>query len=144
QWAPRRFGKAGPWTDVWALALTYLEVVAGRPIIDGDPMGMMGTVLDERRRPTPRAEGIAVPDAIEALFTRALALDPRARLADAGVFGAELERALDLPPSARPIPLTARVAHHAVRPALGSSPDSTLPSANAPTALADPPPPAAR
>jgi eukaryotic-like serine/threonine-protein kinase len=90
QWMPKRFGQTGPWTDVWGLALTMVEVAAARPIIDGDQAAMMGTALDERRRPTPRIEGVDVSNEVEAVFARALALDPRDRQPDAGVFWDEL------------------------------------------------------
>ncbi|MEI9940036.1 MAG: serine/threonine-protein kinase [Pseudomonadota bacterium] len=103
QWAPRHYGQTGPWTDVWGLALCMVEVMAARTVIEGDPATMMGIALDPKRRPTPRHEGIDLPDAIEAVFERALALDPRARQRDAGVFWNELVAALDQPePVARP------------------------------------------
>jgi eukaryotic-like serine/threonine-protein kinase len=86
QWVPKRYGQTGPWTDVWGLALTMVELAAGRPVLDGDHAAMMGTTLDEGRRPTPRTEGVAVIDAVEAVFERALAVDPRMRYRDAGVF----------------------------------------------------------
>jgi eukaryotic-like serine/threonine-protein kinase len=94
QWLPKRFGQTGPWTDVWGLALTMVEVMAARPIIDGDQAAMMGTALDGRRRPTPRTEGVEVSDEVEEVFERALALDPRERQPDAGVFWDELLEAL--------------------------------------------------
>ena len=148
QWAPRRFGTTGPWTDVWGLALTFMEILAGRPIIDGDPMAMMGTIMDEKRRPTPRTEGIAVNDALEALFRRALAIDPRARPADAGAFWDEVERALTLEPSAAPIARPGRPGPRGSLPdALDLEFRAQLPSVNAPTELADGsprPPPASR
>ena len=94
QWAPRHYGQTGPWTDVWGLALCLVEVIAGRTLIEGDPATMMGIALDAGRRPTPRNEGVEVPDGVEAVFARALALDPRARQRDAGVFWNELVAAM--------------------------------------------------
>ncbi|HTA94213.1 MAG TPA: protein kinase [Polyangiaceae bacterium] len=105
QWAPKHFGQTGPWTDVWGLALCMVEALAARPVIDGDPAAMMGTTLDPLRRPTPRTEGVELPDAVEAVFARALALDPRARPRDAGVFWNELVAALQVPDSERGIAL---------------------------------------
>ncbi len=105
QWAPKHFGQTGPWTDVWGLALCLVEALAARPVIDGDPAAMMGTTLDPVRRPTPRTEGVELPDAVEAVFARALALDPRARQRDAGVFWNELLAALQVPDSERGIAL---------------------------------------
>ncbi len=93
QWVPKRFGQTGPWTDVWGLALTLVEVMAGRAIIDGDQAAMMGTAVDPTRRPTPRTEGLVVSDEVEAVFVRALALDPRDRYPEAGAFWDDLLRA---------------------------------------------------
>jgi serine/threonine-protein kinase len=102
QWLPKRFGQTGPWTDVFGLALTVLEAAIGRPIIDGDTAGMMGTSIDEKRRPTPRTEGMEVTDRVEAVFLSALAVDPRERYPDAGKFWDALESALGLTLSATP------------------------------------------
>lgn len=90
QWLPKRYGQTGPWTDVWGLALTLVESLTARPVIDGDHAAMMGTALDEQRRPTPRNEGVVVSDEVEAVFQRALAVDPRHRYADAGLFWNDL------------------------------------------------------
>ena len=90
QWAPNRFGQTGPWTDVWGLALTMVELLAGRPIIDGDSTAMMGATLDPVRRPTPRNEGVAVSAEVEAVFCRALAVEPRRRQQDVATFWHEL------------------------------------------------------
>jgi serine/threonine-protein kinase len=100
QWLPKRYGQTGPWTDVWGLGLVLVEGLAGRPVIDGDQAAMMGTALDANRRPSPRAEGVEVSDAVEAVFQRALALDPRHRHSDAGEFWAQLDAARVAP--ARP------------------------------------------
>ena len=102
QWLPKRFGQTGPWTDVFGLALTVLEASSGRAIIDGDTAGMMGTACDEKRRPSPRNEGMEVTDDLEAVFLGALAVDPRRRYPDAGAFWDALETALGLEMSATP------------------------------------------
>lgn len=99
QWFPKRYGQTGPWTDVWGLALTCVEAMAGKAVIDGDHAAMMGTAIDEKRRPTPRNEGVDVSDAVEKVFLKALAVDPRDRYADAGEFWDELEEALGMPRS---------------------------------------------
>jgi serine/threonine-protein kinase len=72
-----------------------VELLAGRHIVDGDHAAMMGTILDAARRPTPRVEGVRVGDAVEAVFQRALALDPRDRFRDAGAFWNALLTAYD-------------------------------------------------
>ncbi len=97
QWLPKRFGQTGTWTDVWGLALTLVEMVVGRPVIDGDAGAMMGTVIDPTRRPTPRAEGLDTTDAVDAVFQRALAVDPRQRYQEVAVFFTDLQQALGLP-----------------------------------------------
>ncbi|MCA9631434.1 MAG: protein kinase [Myxococcales bacterium] len=97
QWLPKRYGQTGPWTDVWGLALTLVESLTARPVIDGDHAAMMGTALDEQRRPTPRNEGVIVSDEVEAVFQRALAVDPRHRYADAGLFWNDLLEVAGLP-----------------------------------------------
>ncbi|MEP7052443.1 MAG: serine/threonine-protein kinase [Pseudomonadota bacterium] len=94
QWAPRHYGQTGSWTDVWGLALCIVETLAARTIINGDRAAMMGVALNAARRPTPRQEGVEVSDSVEAVFARALALDPRARQQDVGVFWNELTAAL--------------------------------------------------
>jgi serine/threonine-protein kinase len=99
QWLPRRFGQVGPWTDVFALAVTMSEVLAGRPAIDGDLATMGAKTIDPARRPTPRSLGVAVPDAVEAAFARALAVEPRERTRSITAFWSELETALGLTPS---------------------------------------------
>jgi serine/threonine-protein kinase len=94
QWNPASFGEPGPWTDVWGLALSAVEALVGEPVIAGDHARVMKQVLDRGRRPTPRTMGVSVPDAVEAVFARALAVDPRERPRDAGVFWKALKQAL--------------------------------------------------
>ncbi|MEO6419551.1 MAG: serine/threonine-protein kinase [Polyangiaceae bacterium] len=94
QWNPQRYGSMGPWTDVWGLALTLSELMAGHTLIQGDFAKMKAMATDPARRPTPRSEGVFVSDAVEAVFQRALAVDPAARHEDVKVFWRDLEAAL--------------------------------------------------
>lgn len=110
QWLPKRFGQTGPWTDVFGLALTVLETAIGRPIIDGDTAGMMGTACDEKRRPTPRNEGMDVSNQVESVFLAALAVDPRNRYPEAGQFWDALEAALGLELTSTPTQSSVRSA----------------------------------
>jgi serine/threonine-protein kinase len=96
QWLPKRFGQTGAWTDVWGLALTMVETLAARPIVDGDQAEMMSIVLSETRRPTPRGVGLEISDAAEAVFLRALSVDPRDRYPEAGAFWSDLVQALGM------------------------------------------------
>lgn len=93
QWNQTSFGELGPWTDVWGLALTAVEALVGEPVLAGDHTRLRKQVLDRSRRPTPRTHGAAIPDAVEAIFARALAVDPRERPRDAGVFWKALQQA---------------------------------------------------
>ena len=102
QWLPKRYGQTGPWTDVWGLALTAVEVLAGRAVIDGDHRAMMGTAIDDVRRPTPRTEGVTVSDEVEGVFLKALAVDPRDRYRDVGEFWDAMEEAAGLAKSSVP------------------------------------------
>jgi serine/threonine-protein kinase len=96
---PKRYGQVGPWTDVFGLALTMVEVLTGKPPIEGDIAAMMGTTNDPTRRPTPRNEGAHVSDEVEAVFTRALAVDPRERTQSIEAFWTALEAAVGTSPS---------------------------------------------
>jgi serine/threonine protein kinase len=97
--APEQFsfahGPKGPWSDVYALALVFVELVTGR-----EPLGG-GTVADCARRscdsnvrPTPRGLGAMVSDDVEGVLRRALALGPENRFADAGDFWRALKNAV--------------------------------------------------
>jgi serine/threonine-protein kinase len=86
QWDPRSYGETGPFTDVWGLALTLVEALAGRHAFEGSREDVRKRVLDPARRPTPRRYGVTVSDAVEAVFARALAVDPRERFPEAGSF----------------------------------------------------------
>jgi serine/threonine-protein kinase len=95
QWVPKRYGQTGPWTDVWGLALTMVEIIKGDAVIVGDHQAMMGTALDPKVRPTPRTEGVEVSDEVEQVFHKALAVDPRYRYQTLRDFWDALRRAMD-------------------------------------------------
>ncbi|HEX7671641.1 MAG TPA: serine/threonine-protein kinase [Polyangiaceae bacterium] len=97
QWLPKRYGQSGPWTDVWGLAITLVEALCGHAPIEGDHVAMMGSVIDPERRPTPRNEGVHLPDEAEAVFKQALAVDPRERFHDVGAFWTALAVTVGLP-----------------------------------------------
>jgi formylglycine-generating enzyme required for sulfatase activity len=78
--APEQFsrshGATGPWTDVFALALIFTELMTNRSALFGDDLTQLAFCsMDPRRRPTPRTYGANVPDALEAVLRRALAVE---------------------------------------------------------------------
>ncbi|MFO0551516.1 MAG: bifunctional serine/threonine-protein kinase/formylglycine-generating enzyme family protein [Polyangiaceae bacterium] len=102
----RTYGETGPWTDVFAMALVILEVMqGGRRAFEGDDyMELARQSCDEDRRPTPRTLKHVVSDEVEAVFERALAVQPSHRYPDMGLFWAALLGALD--PRAAGFPLS--------------------------------------
>jgi serine/threonine protein kinase len=114
--APEQFepalGPTGPWTDVFALALVVVELMTGRQALQGEGLAILAAqACDPDRRPTPRALGAEVSDEVEAVFQRALEVDPLKRYADAGIFWKALEQAAARPVAEHenlPIPLRRR------------------------------------
>jgi formylglycine-generating enzyme required for sulfatase activity/serine/threonine protein kinase len=82
----RSHGATGPWTDVFAMALILVEVLRGGiPALDGnDFMQMALASRDPQNRPTPRALGVPVTDAVELVFRKALAVAPADRYPSMG------------------------------------------------------------
>jgi serine/threonine protein kinase len=90
-----RLGAVGPWTDVYALALVLLEALTDRSVVEGEHLGEFAMkALDEVNRPSPRALGLAVGDAVEEVFARAAALRPAERPRDAGELWGMLKHAM--------------------------------------------------
>ncbi|MCA9590808.1 MAG: SUMF1/EgtB/PvdO family nonheme iron enzyme [Myxococcales bacterium] len=90
----RAYGATGPWTDVFALALVLGEVLSGREPMAGDTLVQLAYAsADVARRPSPRTLGAVVPDAVEAVALRALAVSPEARFQTAGEFWSALRQA---------------------------------------------------
>ncbi|HEY8080243.1 MAG TPA: hypothetical protein VIF62_39205, partial [Labilithrix sp.] len=112
------------------------EVLTDRPPIDTrDVVGMLKAATDPTVRPTPRQRGATVPDWLETVCRRALAVDPKARYPTLGEFwhaltlGAGTDRGRASQPS--PTPTT--------QPATPAQPP-TVAQAPMQAALAPPPP----
>jgi len=99
----------GPHTDVYALACMTVHLLTGEPPY---PVGTEeGKLWAHMSEPPPRVtERVpALPLAVEAVITRAMAKDPALRHATAGEFAAEAMAAVAAPPRRRVAP-AARVA----------------------------------
>jgi serine/threonine-protein kinase len=97
--APEQFNKnrgaSGPWTDVFALALLLVELVVGESALAGDdPTDLYIAAADPSMRPTLRGRGARVPDAVERVVDKALAVEPKLRHATASAFWDELREAV--------------------------------------------------
>jgi hypothetical protein len=91
----RRYGATGPWTDVFAFALVLIEVVAGRPALDGeDAAQLFIAASDPNERPSLQRVGVPASEALEAVIKTALAVDPKDRYRTVGEFWNALLTAL--------------------------------------------------
>jgi serine/threonine protein kinase len=89
-------GATGPWTDVFALALVFVELVTGRAPRQGDTVAALAlSAWNPEVRPTPRTLGANVSDEVEGVLARAVALGPRFRYANARAFWCALGAARD-------------------------------------------------
>jgi len=100
-------GPTGPWTDVCALALLCVELMHGRPVTEGSAVAALARTRDDAVQPTPRAVGLEVPAAVEAVMAMAMAMRPMQRYQDVGRFWAALRDSLAAsqpvpPPPSRP------------------------------------------
>lgn len=101
--APEQFsrthGATGPWTDVFALALMFTELMTHEAPLRGDDLTQLAFCsMDPKRRPTPRAYGFALSDPLEAALRRALAVAPDERFRSTGEFWDALRSALAMEP----------------------------------------------
>lgn len=87
-------GPTGPWTDVYSLALLCIELMLGRPPVEGSAVAVLARVRDETVQPTPRAVGLEVPAAVEAVMAMALAMRPMQRYQDVRRFWTALRESL--------------------------------------------------
>ncbi|HQY64829.1 MAG TPA: protein kinase [Polyangiaceae bacterium] len=140
--APEQFdpsyGATGPWTDVFAYALVFVTVVAGRRALEGDdPQRLWAQAVDPERRPTLRALGAGTSDELERVLTRALAVDPRNRYRTLRELWADLAAASHAGPNTlRDPPRVARTAIETAPPLSLAAPPSL--GAPVPPTLRDP------
>ncbi|MDP9034220.1 MAG: serine/threonine protein kinase [Myxococcota bacterium] len=97
--APEQFddgvGPIGAWTDVYAIGLVLLEALTDRAVREGEHIGDFARqALDATWRPSPRALGLQVSDAVEDVFRAATSLVPGARPRDAGELWGMLKHAM--------------------------------------------------
>jgi serine/threonine protein kinase len=99
QWS-KRLGDTGPWTDVHGLSLVCTELLSGRRRFTGmESTQFRAACLEANVRPTPASLGVDLSAAVEAVFLRAVALDPRHRYPDVGAFWRALCGAAEWSPS---------------------------------------------
>ncbi len=80
-------------TDIWAFGCVLYEMLAGRPVFDGDDASdVLARVLE--REPDFSALPAATPSAVRRLLRRALEKDRHQRLADLGDARLELDEAV--------------------------------------------------
>jgi eukaryotic-like serine/threonine-protein kinase len=96
--APEQFepehGPIGPATDVFALALVFLELVTGRVPLPGVTLDeLRARACDPVSRPTPRTHQVQVGASVEKVLGQALALKPEDRYAHSGDFWTALTQA---------------------------------------------------
>lgn len=109
----KSYGSTGPATDVFAFALTLVEFLAGTPAyVSSDLTDLYLEATNLQKRPTPRARGVSSSDAVEAVFARALAVDPKRRYPDVPAFFTALGEAVEN----RPNPATTSAAAMAAMP----------------------------
>jgi serine/threonine protein kinase len=128
-----RLGATGLATDVYGFGLLLTELLTDRPPIDErDIVGILKTATNPSRRPTPRTLGANVPDEIETVCQRALAVDPKSRYSNVAELWAALfaARGAHVPTVAQPSVV--------VRPrsAVAIAPPSTVRAGSTPDAMA--------
>ena len=85
----------GPRTDVWALGVTFFEMVTGhRPFTGTDPAALADAILSGILPPIVRSDGTSIAPALERLIRQMLSLAPDERPAD----GTAVLEALSPPP----------------------------------------------
>ena len=90
----RRFGTPGAATDVYAMALVIYEALSGSPVVPHNtPVADMLHSFQPGLRPTAQSLGVPISGHVEAVLTRALALEPAVRHGNVGEFWRDLRGA---------------------------------------------------
>lgn len=113
QFAPKRYGASGPWTDVHALGLILFEMLTGAQANRGEDLVECLEFATAEARPSAQGRGVTVSDALEAALARALARAPESRFPNADAFA----EALRATPEGKELPSMK------TGPNLGSLPD---------------------
>jgi serine/threonine protein kinase len=100
QFAPKRYGASGPWTDVHALGLILLEMLTGAQANRGEDLVECLEFATAESRPSAQGRGVKVSDALEAVLAKALARSPEGRFQNAEAFA----EALRATPEGREVP----------------------------------------
>ena len=100
--APEQFspdhGTTGPWTDEYALALVFVELVTGREALgSGSIRELAMRSCDPAVRPTPQGIGRPVDPLVERTLSKALSLRPDERFRHVGDFWSALKGAAPSP-----------------------------------------------
>ncbi len=81
----------GPRADVWALGVTFFEMITGRrPFTGADPAALADAILSGALPAVSRPDGTPIPPAIEQLIRRMLSVAPEQRPADGAAVLASL------------------------------------------------------
>ncbi|MGH7298595.1 MAG: serine/threonine-protein kinase [Polyangiaceae bacterium] len=87
-------GAVGPWTDVFSLALVFLELITGQDALVGETLqDLQRRACDPLDRPTPHGRGVYAGEGVERVLAKALAPRPEDRYPHAGDFWTALARA---------------------------------------------------
>jgi serine/threonine-protein kinase len=118
-------GQEGTWTDVYAMALLFVEALTDQPMFGDAP-----PPLDEKLRPSARKISLpsSLDDRMATVLSRALLFAPRERHASAGIFWKDLSEAL-------------RTSRHALPKVAQALPHRSIPVVRRPSTNRPPAPP---
>lgn len=85
-----RFGKIGPWSDVYGLAATLYHLLTGAPPFEGTDRGQIRRQVLTQEPPAIRTLNPKVPEPIAAVIERAMAKRSTERFATPAEFGKAL------------------------------------------------------